>query len=417
MSKIKFEQFFTIYLGLFAFVFGVFPKLIPLLIVGLAIITIVGFKKKQLVWMWNLPAIALFIFYFVYLIGSYYTNNPDLAKMYAENKLSFIVFPLILSFRTKFDFSLKHPIVGLTLGVLLASLIGIINSSSCLCEHSLPWFEYCFTSSYISPIHHPTYFSIFILIAIAGLWYGYYQKWKYFNFVPIIWLTIFLLAMYLACKSLAGIIFLFLLFIFLFIRWLYYQKKWFILVSLILLVPFVFTIALSFYPPINREYQAAKEDFSLFMSGSDHFLSDKRQEDLTGNDVRIIMWKVTIDNIKETPFGVGTGNVDDYLGKTLREKGFEELAIKEYNPHNQYLQTTLEIGVQGMVVLLLIFISALIFSWKNKNWILFLLTLAFIFNSFFESMFQRESGIVFFSFWMCILLVYSNSKKIKSVIL
>ena len=127
----------------------------------------------------------------------------------------------------------------------------------------------------------------------------------------------------------------------------------------------------------------------------------------------MIMWRVTADKIKEKPFGVGTGNIDDNLTQILNENGYEELAVKEYNPHNQYLQTTLEIGIQGLAILLMLFISGLIFALRTKNWILLLLISAFMFNAFFESMFQRESGIVFFSFWLCILMVYSNSKKVK----
>ena len=415
MIRRTFDQLYTIYLGVFAFNFCVFPKLIPLLIVGLGVFTIIGFQKKQFEWKWNLPAIALSLFYFAYLIGIYFTNNSDLAKMYAENKLSFIVFPLILSFRTKFYFSLRYPIIGLVLGIVVASYIGLINGVLCYIEQ--PSFELCFTSSYITPLHHPTYFSIFILIAGSGIWFGYYEKWKYFNLKIVLSLTFFFLVMYFASKSLAGIIFLFLALSLLFYRWLYLKVNRILSAVLFLLLPFVFGLLISVYPSINTEFQETKDHFSKFLNNSNQFLIDKKGKYLTGNEVRMIMWRVTADKIKENPFGVGTGNIDDHLSETLIRNGFEELAIKEYNPHNQYLQTTLEIGFQGLIILLLIFISALIFAVKNKNWILLILVSAFMFNSFFESMFQRESGIVFFSFWMCILLVYSNSKKIKPVIL
>ncbi len=411
MIKKTFEQLYTLYLGVFALTFCILPKLIPLFIVGLAIFTIVGFKKDKFAWKWNLPAIALFLFYFAYLIGVYFTNNPDLAKMYVENKLSFIVFPIILSYRTKFDFSLKHPITGLIIGVILASFVGISNGFSCYNEHT--WLEYCFTSSYISPIHHPTYFSIFLLVAGGGIWLGCYEKWKYYNLKTVLFLTFFLLVMYVASKSLAGFIFLFLLVSFLFFRRLYLKGNRVLTAVLFLLLPFVFGLLITVYPPIKREFQETKSHFSKFLTNSNQFLIDKKTEDLSGNDVRMIMWRVTADKIKEKPFGVGTGNIDDNLTQILNENGYEELAVKEYNPHNQYLQTTLEIGIQGLAILLMLFISGLIFALRTKNWILLLLISAFMFNAFFESMFQRESGIVFFSFWLCILMVYSNSKKVK----
>jgi hypothetical protein len=116
------------------------------------------------------------------------------------------------------------------------------------------------------------------------------------------------------------------------------------------------------------------------------------------------------------PFGVGTGNVDDHLSYRLTLYGQTEMAKKDgengiqYNPHNQFLQTAVEIGVIGLLLLVTLFGSTLRFAWRHRNYALLIMTAALVFNSLFESMLQRQSGIVFFSFWICLLIVVSTSK-------
>lgn len=127
----------------------------------------------------------------------------------------------------------------------------------------------------------------------------------------------------------------------------------------------------------------------------------------TGNEERLIMWAVTIEQIKEHPFGVGTGNLDEVLVNGLKKHNQFKLAEKNYNPHNQFLQTTLEIGIFGLLILLLIIVQTFKKALKDKNWILLFIIVSLIFNSLFESMLQRQSGIVFYTFWLGILSIYS----------
>jgi hypothetical protein len=69
----------------------------------------------------------------------------------------------------------------------------------------------------------------------------------------------------------------------------------------------------------------------------------------------------------------------------------------------------MEIGVIGLALLLLLIVSAVRFAVRMKNPVLLVLVTVFAFNSLFESMLQRQSGIVFLSFWICLLIVWSRS--------
>ena len=125
------------------------------------------------------------------------------------------------------------------------------------------------------------------------------------------------------------------------------------------------------------------------------------------------MWTASTLEILEHPFGVGTGNVDDFLKKRLLQLGQKNMLEEEYNPHNQFLQSTLEIGIIGLLVLVLLLFFVLKFAFIDSNWLLGILCLNLIFNALFESMLQRQSGIVFFTFWICFFVAHPLKQKFK----
>ena len=63
--------------------------------------------------------------------------------------------------------------------------------------------------------------------------------------------------------------------------------------------------------------------------------------------------------------------------------------------------------------LIIIYFIFLGIQFKNLVIVFFGLNLAF--NSFFESMLERQSGIVFFTFWICLftLMVFKGKSKLS----
>jgi hypothetical protein len=88
----------------------------------------------------------------------------------------------------------------------------------------------------------------------------------------------------------------------------------------------------------------------------------------------------------------------------LLEYGQINLAQKHFNSHNQFFHTAVETGWIGLIWLLVILISMLWFGRKHKQGILILVVCAFAFNSLFESMLERQSGIVFWLLWSCMFI-------------
>lgn len=410
MLKNNYSQIFHFTLAFVVYFQVAFPKLIPIAILLLLVISIVGYKIGELKFHWKTPLIFLISLYLAYLVGVFFTENPTQAKLYLENKLTFLIFPLLFMYQTKFKYELKNSIIGLVIGVFQVGIIGLLHSINC--DHSINGSLACFTSSSFSYIHHPTYFSIYIIIALFASWYGFFTKWKFFSLKWIIPISIIFLAFYTLCLSLAGMLFLVLFIFFLIAKLIQYKFGKIAFFSFLILTPVLTAVIFSTIPKFKVEFNNSISSARKFAKDPKTFMKTFTHYH-TGSEERMIMWTVTLYQISKHPFGVGTGNVDYFLQKELKANHQEYLATKNYNPHNQFLQTTLEIGVFGLLILIGVFVFAFKAALKEHNKILLVLIAGFIFNAFFESVLQLQSGIVFFSLWLSLLLVSEVKNQTK----
>ncbi|WP_300664592.1 O-antigen ligase family protein [Fluviicola sp.] len=405
MKQVSFGQIFSIYLGLFSFGTLVFPKLAAPMVLLLLVLVAVAYIRKEVSWSLNRPGMFMMLLYVAYLIGIFFSHELANGLKYAEYKLSLLVIPLLLSIRPKFEWKLQWSVIGLIAGTLVVAGIGILSSCNCYERHQ--WLLYCFSSSYISPVHHPSYFSGFLLFATASAWYGYRKKWKGFSLFAVIPYTLFASVFYFFCLSLAGILFLGVVLVGLFVYLLYRKLGKWVALAVLLLGPVLLFVILSKVPGIEDDVRVTKGAISEYVADPHAFLA-KRVDDpaIPGNQKRLVMWTISTELILEHPFGVGTGNVDEYLFGRLNQYGFHQLVTDDLNPHNQYLQTTLEIGIFGLLILLGLIGSCIYVAIKHRNFLLLLLISGLAFNMLFESMLQRQSGVVFYSFWIPVLLIF-----------
>jgi O-antigen ligase len=137
---------------------------------------------------------------------------------------------------------------------------------------------------------------------------------------------------------------------------------------------------------------------------------------MQGNEARLVLWTIAFDIFMEHPMGVGLGNLEEMMHQRLVELGLNQQAALNYNPHNQYLQIAAELGIIGLLLFLGILLYGVVWAISSKNWLLTLVMLSLMFNCFFESMLQRQSGIVFYCFWICILTSVLSETKTKFVL-
>ena len=126
---------------------------------------------------------------------------------------------------------------------------------------------------------------------------------------------------------------------------------------------------------------------------------------------RIYIWNSAVKVIKQNWFlGVGTGDVKDNLRSIYTENGFVDGVKRNYNAHNQFLETWIGLGIFGEIILLTMLVYGLVKGIKNRDILLQSFIILLFVHFFFESMLNRLAGIIFFSYYYSLLL-YRNSIK------
>lgn len=163
MKRIPFHIVSPVSLSLLAFTMILFPKLLPIPIALYALVLVFGAVKKYVHFEFNKVLLLFLLLYISYTIGSLFTEHKDVALKYLEYKLSFVLFPILFSFKSKEKISLEFIGIGLVLGTVFLFFIEIVNSFDCYMSSSE---MNCFFSSSFSRIHHPSYSSVFYLFAL-----------------------------------------------------------------------------------------------------------------------------------------------------------------------------------------------------------------------------------------------------------
>ncbi len=408
----NFERIYHIVWGIFLVVFLSLEHWTTMALLLVILTTIVGIVLKELHWkphklLWLFPAL-----YIAYAIGVFFSDDLAHASRYFEYKLSFVIFPLLFAFRLRdASLSLRKILPFFLGGLVLSSLLGIIPALGCYRETGQ---MSCLFSSALSPIHHPTYLSAFLFMGMICLFSAQRRGWKGYRWGWTIPLMLFFTICQLFLISLAGVLLL-VLTILIYGGFVFYRRfgKWkSILVSALLTAACLSVFAI---PKIRHDLGGTVYYLRDYLHDPLHFVRS-RTPPVSGSETRLCLWTASVELIGEHPLGVGTDNLDPVMHTKLTELGQPGMADHYYNPHNQYFQTAIEIGLPGMFLLLLLVFAYFCYGVKVRSWLMTLLTVNLAFNMLFESMLQRQSGIVFYTFFLCFLLIRFEQQKQRTAI-
>lgn len=331
--------------------------------------------------------------YIMYAISMLYTSNVSDGWQNMEKKLSFIIFPLFF-FVSDLTYLSSKRIKALFYAFLSGLLLFILSN--------MLWAIYDFIIldapirrflgweiTKINYIHH-TYIAMY---ACFGIIYSFVELFdnhlKSKGKIAFLLSTLVLSILFvILVESRAGILCMFLLFVCLF-AWLFFVKK---KRMITMCVGTAFAVLLVIF-------------FLLFPSGLNRII--KTQQDLVDTehkeDIRITLLRAGLSVAKENCiFGVGVGDRCDVLVKYYEENNLE---CGDLNSHNQFVDTTISIGILGLLLLLGYFVVPVVFFAINKRWdvvmLLFLFSIAF--NAVFEAVFETQTGILYFNFIFCLL--------------
>lgn len=413
IGKLEANRTYSNYLSagiaLMLFTAVTFPQLFGVSVLLYIAILSFAIIKREVFFKIDLIGWLFITFYGLYLLGTIHTEHWDIASKTLEYKLSFILFPLLLAFKPKAGrYDLRLISSALIIALLLITCYGFINSIIC---YSSGGGRACFLTVIVSPVHHPSYFLTFWITGLAFAWYGFRTAWKGYHLTWIISFTLLGIVSHVLSLSLAGILF---LLIVAFAAALSFVLTKFgritALIALILL-PILGFLIITKTPQVEGEYHGAKFQADQYLLNPEEFIKS-RSYPMSGSEVRLVLWTVAARELRENPMGLGTGNMEMTLFRSLNELNQKELAKQNLNPHNQFLQTGLEIGYFGIAVLIFIILYGTYLGFKSRNRILIVVSACLGFNCLFESMLQRQSGVVFFTLILCLLA--SSALELKT---
>ncbi len=350
---------------------------------------------------------VLCISYFVWhVIGLVYSNNNFYGLHDIETKLSFIVFPVIFSLIKFNDYHIKRVFRALVAGCEVALALCLINA---LLKFKLQQTPVVFFYTHFSKFLHPAYFSIYLTVAVIFLIGSAFDE-AYFNkpfrmtffFISLIVLEAGIVMLYSRMAILTA-----LLIVVIFTIYKYKQNNKSSWLATIVFASLLVCILAQF--KITDVYNRFKQLESVSVTSTQHnYTSDSinvKPVEYNSASSRVILWKHAANLWLSSPstfvLGVGTGDIKDELRKNYEASGFEKGVTQNYNPHNQFLQTAVAVGIVGLLLLLTILVLPFLKSNNNKL-ILFFVGI-FFFNGLTESILEVQSGIIFFCLFYCLL--------------
>ncbi|MDR0801621.1 O-antigen ligase family protein [Fluviicola sp.] len=400
----SYEYILATALACFCFV----PGSISLFVILLLVFTVVQIIRKKMKFVFSPVFLTFVLLYLAYAFGILFTNHLGDAFGYLEKKLVLVLFPLLFSFRFEHKLDLRPITLGLVAGTVVLTILSVINGIKIY--HLTHDFNNSFGSTSYSYIHHPTYYAAMATIALLMVREGVRNQWKYFNNWTLGIYFLLTCANLLFCFSFASLLFFSLVIIIVLLNYFYRKlsRTWFF--AGLVFLPLIPVSAYYGNIHIRIEVNRALNDLKTYIHNPNSVF-EKVRTNPSGNQTRLLMWTISVQEFLDHPMGSGTANFDDKLGKRLRDKGLDDYAELKYNPHNQFLQVAVEIGIFGLLIFLLIIFSFFRMARKYRSGLLFWVTFNLLFNCFFESMLQRQSGIVFYVFLMCLFAAHLENRK------
>lgn len=364
------------------------------------------------------------VFYLIHVVGLIYSDNTASGLFDLEVKLSALIIPFSILFMTKrVKMNLQLILRLFVIGNVIASIACLVHAyfdSMQMNEMGQRIYEFSiwpdqtegysffrlirigyskFSDVYLSYIHHPSYYSMYILFSIVIIIEWVREKKNVIlNILIIIYFTAFLFLLGSRAAAITALV-VFILYLLLYI---FRTRKYFVGIG-ILLVGLVFSTIIISKTRLGHNIHETIE-----------ILKDKKDLD-PKSDIRLWLWKSGLEIIENNMIlGVGTGDINDALHKQYAEYNLQGAYDSNLNVHNQYLDIAVKFGLVGLIIFIGWMVYSIYYAYK-KNQYLFLFFMVIVsINFLFESMLNTIAGVAFLAFWYSILYYNYSANKIIS---
>ncbi|HRX69253.1 MAG TPA: O-antigen ligase family protein [Tenuifilaceae bacterium] len=359
-------------------------------------------------------AILLASFWVLHAVGIFYTQNANYGFLDLQQKLSFLVFPLIfISSGSRIAEFKKWYLWVFVAGCIVSGLYLLGNAfylSSTIVVgrftfNPIPpdaYWENFFRYNRFSVSHHPSYIAMYFAFSISVIFSHLKTNNNgrsiIFGSVGIVFMYVLIILLSSRAGILVGT-----LAIVSGLFWLFFRR----FKVAIAVVSVAFLIAASF---IFIHYNSR---FAVINQNIESIVDNDSETKPSSRDMRLEIWRTIPSAIGNNwLFGVGSGDTKEELKKAYKRFGMDKAVEEEFNAHNQYLQTLLALGVPGLLLLLVILVYPVYGYVKQRKDFLPVLFLGIVaLNLLFESMLVRIAGVMFFAVFYCIFFAATPKRK------
>ncbi len=383
------NKLFLIVSGIYVFVVPINALLANIVIVAWFILGIFQIKNiYNNIRNMNKLQISFFAFTTVFILINIIsiilsTDKSEANQLMEKFLYYFFIMLIILANNHLLKNNYKNILAVFTAGTILSVILSLLRACLLFVFYSENHFFY----DKLTLFYHPSYYAIFILLALSFLLLIdkieeditikylklFYNKYLRYISIVLLILAIILLnskANFIGLITLMGIFFMM-------------QKTRYkiLIISIILTFTLIFIV---YNPRFNYYLQSIKN---------------------IKEDSRILIWKSAIKVASQKIFlGYGAADVKNKLIAQYEADNLLTLKNKNYNAHNYFLEIILANGLLGLTIFMIMNILAIYYSLKYKNYILLFFIISCFINFLVESMLLRMAGMFYWSFFISMFM-------------
>ncbi len=343
-----------------------------------------------------LPQLLLLAIFALHVVGLAWSEHIHEGLNETGIKLSYFAFPVIAWLMPAINKKQLQQIVmafvhGCMAFILLAIGYGIYRS---ITLNDIVYLGYQELGIYLHPTYAATYMAMayFLLMQNAARKdYFYNRRSLHYSVSLVLLVFISMLA------SKAGLLAALISILMAVIVFLQNKKTIAKTISITITSIVVLVVSTLIAPGTSMRVEAAMHDVE-----SKHEQTSAIVEAKSSTQLRLVTWSAAWSILKENPFGVGTGDSESTLVTKYNEMEEPYAAEKLLNAHNQFLQSGIEHGWLGMILLLLLTSIVAYTSIRKMHWLMINFIILCAMNFLFESFLEVQAGIVFFCFWIAV---------------
>lgn len=351
-------------------------------------------------WKLSIPFYAVIVYWLLIVISVFYSADLAAALNVVKLKSVLLIFPLSFLLSDTSYLEGKH-IRGLGYSLLLSvcavflfftgkAIVSMIGGST---------FEAVTGSCTFDPRHH-AYTSFYMAVAIVFVLHELSRRWndmKGWHKVLLALSLLICMTYLMIVNSRAGILTLWIVLVsYALYMWLY-CKQW---------KPALLAVCLFAVVQVGMKLTLPKHDNRVVATVESVSAGDE--------DARMKIYKSAVHVAVDNPVvGFGSG---DYYQRFAEVSDVENDGYVAKNAHNQYLETLLSIGIVGLVPFMIWLLSPIWLAWRRKSQYFFLVLVlvgTVMFNFLFESMLERQMGLLFAGFVMAITVLVVSLEENK----